>query len=433
MNGKIKKISKKILAYILIYVGITIFFTALIIGSYLLPNSAIRENIKESVGQLKVEGTGYTPFFLGHAGAMMDNHTDALMLNIAMNKGMGEDQRTLVRAMENSYYEDETKGGISSLENNLPDSQYNNSEYSRYWHGSQVVLRTLLLKYNYVEIRYIFMFVIFLLLGITIYLISKQLGLKIVISFVITICMMYVILIPMSLQYSFIFIVTLITMIAVLVTYKYEKQKFIPVIFFITGALATYFDLLTYPLITLGMPIVLTILLENRKKTKLLDQILLSVKLGIMWTIGYGLLFFTKWVIASIILHKDAISLAINQILFRVNGSEEYPVKRIDVLKQNFDFFFVPTAKELLTIIFVIWAILFVLTKKKIKDCSIIITLICIAIVPYVWYITFAGHSSIHSWFTNKIQAMTIFAILSAMSECIQISDLKKHIKKGDK
>ena len=55
MNGKIKKISKKILAYILIYVGITIFFTALIIGSYLLPNSAIRENIKESVGQLKVE------------------------------------------------------------------------------------------------------------------------------------------------------------------------------------------------------------------------------------------------------------------------------------------------------------------------------------------------------------------------------------------
>ena len=433
MNGKIKKISKKILAYILIYVGITIFFTALIIGSYLLPNSAIRENIKESVGQLKVEGTGYTPIFLGHAGAMMDNHTDALMLNIAMNKGMGEDQRTLVRAMENSYYEDETKGGISSLENNLPDSQYNNSEYSRYWHGSQVVLRTLLMKYNYVEIRYIFMFVIFLLLGITIYLISKQLGLKIVISFIITICMMYVILIPMSLQYSFIFIVTLITMIAVLVTYKYEKQKFIPVIFFITGALATYFDLLTYPLITLGMPIVLTILLENRKKTKLLDQILLSVKLGIMWTIGYGLLFFTKWVIASIILHKDAISLAINKILFRVNGSEAYPVKRIDVLKQNFDFFFVPTAKELLTIIFVIWAILFVLTKKKIKDCSIIITLICIAIVPYVWYITFAGHSSIHSWFTNKIQAMTIFAILSAMSECIQISDLKKHIKKGDK
>lgn len=432
MSEKIKKISKKLLAYILIYVGITIFFTVLIIGSYALPNEKIRENVKESIVQLKAEGIGYTPFFIGHAGAMMDTHTDALMLNIAMNKGMGKDQRTLVKAMENSYYEDETKGGVSSLENNLPDNQYNNSEYSRYWHGSQVVLRPLLMRYNYIEIRYIFMFIIFLLLGITIYLISNQLGLKTVVAFIITICMMYVVLIPMSLQYSFIFIVTLISMIAVLIVYKYKKQKFIPIIFFITGALATYFDLLTYPLVTLGMPIVLVALLESRRKTKLLDQILLSIKLGVMWAIGYGLLFFTKWVIASIILQKDAISLALNQILFRVNGNETYPVNRIDVLKENFDFFFVATAKELLMIIFVIWVMLFLLTKKKIKDCSVIITLICIAIVPYVWYITFAGHSSIHSWFTNKIQAMTIFAILSAMGECVQISNLKQYIK-GDK
>ena len=98
----------------------------------------------------------------------------------------------------------------------------------------------------------------------------------------------------MSLQYSFIFIVTLISMIAVLIVYKYKKQKFIPIIFFITGALATYFDLLTYPLVTLGMPIVLVALLESRRKTKLLDQILLSIKLGVMWAIGYGLLFFTS-------------------------------------------------------------------------------------------------------------------------------------------
>ena len=63
MNGKIKKISKKILAYILIYVGITIFFTALIIGSYLLPNSAIRENIKESVTVKSGRNRIYTIFF----------------------------------------------------------------------------------------------------------------------------------------------------------------------------------------------------------------------------------------------------------------------------------------------------------------------------------------------------------------------------------
>ena len=116
MSEKIKKISKKLLAYILIYVGITIFFTVLIIGSYALPNEKIRENVKESIVQLKAEGIGYTPFFIGHAGAMMDTHTDALMLNIAMNKGMQKEQKILERAVENSFYEDETQASLKSLE-----------------------------------------------------------------------------------------------------------------------------------------------------------------------------------------------------------------------------------------------------------------------------------------------------------------------------
>ena len=59
--------------------------------------------------------------------------------------------------------------------------------------------------------------------------------------------------------------------------------------------------------------------------------------------------------------------------------------------------------------------------------------LIGIAIVPYIWYLAFAGHSSIHSWFTNKIQAMSIFAILSGMFYMIDETKIGKYInrKKG--
>ena len=70
MSEKIKKISKKLLAYILIYVGITIFFTVLIIGSYALPNEKIRENVKESIVQLKAEGIGYTPFSIAFTNVL---------------------------------------------------------------------------------------------------------------------------------------------------------------------------------------------------------------------------------------------------------------------------------------------------------------------------------------------------------------------------
>lgn len=428
MKNKLKQFG----AYIITYIGIAMLFTFLIIGSYFLPNNKIRENVEASVEQLKNEGIGYTPFFK-QPGAMMDTHTDALMLNIAMNKGRGEEQRTIARAVENSFYEDETHGGLSSLEaavtNNLP----NNHEYTRYWHGAQVILRPLLMFFSYTEIRYILMFVTFVLLGIVIYLMGEQLGLKSIIAFIITICMMYVVLIPMSLQYSCIFIVTLVAMIAVLLVYKYKKSNMIPLLFFIIGTVTTYFDLLTYPLISLGFPITIAVMMENRKGTKLLNQILFIIKLGILWTIGYSLLFFTKWVIASIILHKDAITLAINQILFRVNGNETYQVDRIEVLRQNFDFFFIPVAKKMLKFGIILWLIVFVLTKKKFKESKVVIPLLCIAIVPYMWYIMFAGHSSIHSWFTNKIQAMTVFAILCAMGECIQVSNLKNILLKRGK
>ena len=182
MKEKIKTISKKILAYFIIYVGITILFVSLIIGAYMLPNTNIRGHIAESVALLKNEGLGYAPLFQ-NASATLDTHTDALILNIAMNKGMKEGESDIKRAVENSFYEDETKAGVSSLEKNISDGIINNHEYSRYWHGIQVIIRPLLMFFNYSEIRYIFMLMTFILLGVAFSMIGKQLGTKYSIAF----------------------------------------------------------------------------------------------------------------------------------------------------------------------------------------------------------------------------------------------------------
>ena len=359
-----KKSVKKLLAYLLLYFGITILFSIFMIGAYMLPNYNIRGHVAESLAQIQEEGTGtYCPFF-DQAGAMLDIHTDALILNIAQAKGMYEDQSVVQKAFENSFYEDESTNGVSSLTESI-NMPTNNHEYSRYWHGIQVIIRPLLLFFNYTEIRYIFMILVFILLGITFSMIGKQLGTKHAISFAITISLMYIVLIPISLQYSSIFIVTLLGMISVLMLYKMKKEKFLGMLFFIIGAFATFFDLLTYPLISLGFPLVLAVILENRKGKKVSQQMVFIIKLGILWALGYALLFFTKWIIASIVLNKDAISLALNELLFRVNGNETHPVNRLDTLKNNFNYFFIPTAKYILIGIFIIWIISFILYRKK--------------------------------------------------------------------
>ena len=127
-----------------------------------------------------------------------------------------EGESNIKNAVENSFYEDSSKAGVSSLENAISDSIINNHEYSRYWHGIQVLVRPLLLFFNYSEIRYILVIITFALLGIVFSMIGKQLGIKYSIAFAITISLMFVTLIPASIQYSSIFLVLLISMIAVM-------------------------------------------------------------------------------------------------------------------------------------------------------------------------------------------------------------------------
>lgn len=415
-----KEVLKKILRFVILYFSITAIFVLLMFGSYLLPNYRIRGHIEESIEQLRKEGNGYIPFF-NQGGATLDTHTDALMLNIAFNKGMYENESDFARAVENSFYDEGSM--VEALNKNVYSGVYNNFEYSRYWHGVQVLLRPLLLFFNYTEIRYILMVIILILLGITFSMIGKQLGNRYVVALAITFSFMYTIIIPASLQYSCIFIVMLAATILVLLLYKNKNEKYIPYLFFIVGTLSTYFDLLTYPLVTLGIPLVLALLFENKKDTKLLKLFIKAIELGILWALGYGLLFATKWVVASLILHRNEIAVAIDALFFRVNGNEQYPVTRMTVLKNNFNCFFVPIAKYIMIATSILWAGLFIFFRKKINECKVILPILCIAIVPYLWYIILAGHSSIHFWFTYRIQAVTAFAILSAM--CITIKERK--------
>lgn len=135
--------------------------------------------------------------------------------------------------------------------------------------------------------------------------------------------------------------------------------------------------------------------------------------------------FFAKWVIASIILNKNAISLALNQLLFRVNGNEIYPTSRIDTLKINFDYFFTQTARYILIAIFVIWLIICIPFRKKLKIAKWNnININCCDTLCLVY--SFSGHSGIHTWFTHRIQGITVFSILCAMIEMIDTEKIKR-------
>lgn len=427
-----KDIIKKISSYIILFLIMVVVFSIAMIGTYLLPNERIRAHIAESK-ELLINQNG-NPLFTDYIkGANLDVFTDLLIMNTAMNKGKTEDESVFIRAFENSRYNNEEDNSYTSLQETVENPDiHNNQEYSRYWHGIQTIIRPLLLFFNYEEIRYIFMLLIFVLLGISLLLINKNISFMHSMAFLVSMLAVCIFIVPMSIQYSAIFIITLLAVIIVNLLHKKQKAKFIPYLFFIIGGLTTFFDLLTAPLLTLGIPLIIEVLLRSREESLSIKKAFLEIiKLSILWAIAYGTIFFAKWVIASLIMQKDLITVAINQILFRTNGSEEYPATKIGAIVENFTYLYnnVLLACGIVTIIG--WIIALIKTRKNKINWKKILILLIISIYPYVWYMVFAGHSTIHAFFTYRIQAIAIFGVLCIMLEFVDLKTKEKINKAG--
>ena len=427
-----KDIIKKISSYIILFLIMVVVFSITMIGTYLLPNERIRAHIAESK-ELLINQNG-NPLFTDYIkGANLDVFTDLLIMNTAMNKGKTEDESVFIRAFENSRYSNEEDNSYTSLQETVENPDiHNNQEYSRYWHGIQTIIRPLLLFFNYEEIRYIFMLLIFVLLGISLLLINKNISFMHSMAFLVSMLAVCIFIVPMSIQYSAIFIITLLAVIIVNLLHKKQKAKFIPYLFFIIGGLTTFFDLLTAPLLTLGIPLIIEVLLRSREESLSIKKAFLEIiKLSILWAIAYGTIFFAKWVIASLIMQKDLITVAINQILFRTNGSEEYPATKIGAIVENFTYLYnnVLLACGIVTIIG--WIIALIKTRKNKINWKKILILLIVSIYPYVWYMVFAGHSTIHAFFTYRIQAIAIFGVLCIMLEFVDLKTKEKINKAG--
>lgn len=417
---------KKLKNYIMLFIAMILIFSLGMIFSSLLPNGRIRSHIEESKDILMKSNNN--PLFDNYIiGGKVDDYTDLIIMNIAANKGTSENESPLIKAFENSIYNNEEGNQYKSLEETISnESLYNNASYARYWHGIQTIVRPLLLVFNYEEIRYLFMIIMFLLLSITTVGIYENLTIFHALSFAFSMLAVCFFIIPASLQYIGVFAIMMCAIIIINILYKKQKLGLLPYVFFVLGGLTTFFDLLTVPMITLGMPLIIVILLKGQQKENIKELILEIIKLSILWCVSYATIFFAKWIIASLILHKNIIKEAINQIIFRTNGSEEYPTTRLGAIAENFRFLCNNVMVVSTVGIAIAWVIALIKHRKRFNEIKGVIPLVIIAIFPYVWYFVFAGHSIIHAFFTYRLQAIFIFAVLCAMIECI---DIKKYVK----
>lgn len=386
----------------------------LIIGVYLLPTGRMKGHVANSADTFNYEGE-YPEIVQGYRNSILDNYTDALMYATAIHPGTGN---PVSDAMRNRRYEDSGSNLAQSLNDYANDVAGKETvryeiEYPRYWHGYLVILKPLLLFFDIGEIRMFNMVIQGALLLLLLYLVDKKLGGRFIVPVGMMMAVLNPIVLPLSLQYSWVYYTALI--IANILLYMkdpFQNKKYL-FLFLVSGAVTSYMDLLTYPLITLGLPAVLLFLMDHEEKWQ--TRFLRSVEITVLWGIGYGVMWFGKWFFAWMFGVSSMFADAFGEIGIRISstGEAQEALSGIMVLAKNIGVI-VKWPYLLMLLLFLGGCIL--LWHKNRGGCHVkdkvfySLPYIVMFLLPAAWLMLLANHSWVHSRYTYRELAVTVLA-----------------------
>ena len=409
MSEKRRSVTKIVVVPVLLLIfGMIGYF--LLAGVYSLPTERMEKNMRESCDIFRAEDS--YPQLMEYNNSKLDNYTDAIMLLTASNPNNENVWHAAINAERFSTSNTPVKAILDvygdGLEN--PDSIL----YARYWHGYLLFLKPLLMVFGYGQIREIMMFVQLGLFALLLVMLSRR-----NIKLTVPVFLMWIFLNPvitmLSLQFNTVLIITLIAMLMIVWSSEkniIEDMYIWSVFFMIIGVATSYFDLLTYPLLTLGGPLVLWLVFNFSER--FWSNMKNLVQLSFFWGFGYGGMWVLKWIIGDLITGENVIGDAVKQVIYRTSAVTEDSVVTISQLVHELQY----SARQytwilaiVLLVVYFIWRVL----KTRKLNINMLVSFLVISIFPVVWYLAMRNHSFIHHWFTYRELAISIYALSTCM------------------
>lgn len=395
-----------------------------------IPTSLMENQILESFEILS--GEGLYPRLQGNSEKwQVDNFTNAIMLNIASHG----DDLPLGESLSGWMYcgeEDPLKNLEHSISEELDinDSQW--GTYARYWNGWLVILKPLLVFLNIGQIRTLFHFIL-LALGMCLSLQLAKLWGPIgasTISFLLAVVAFPVACMSMSLYFSI--AMSLLFSVIVLSDSASHMGVGSPCdwtqYFMVFGSLTAFFDFLCTPILTLGLPLVFALVIEERRGGVMNTMLFQVIKLSIVWFAGYGVCWVSKWLISDALGSGSVFIDALNQAALRSGtsvyegaGDTTITISGFNAVYRNFAMCF---SRSLIAALGILVAALPCHLKCAHRSINrrylqLLLPLAIVALLPYFWYLALPNHSFVHSWFTYRAQMVTLAALLVAVWELI--------------
>lgn len=398
---------RSITKYSIVFLSlIAAYFVFGVLSSW-LPDKAIKRHIAESAPVIAAEGL-YPRILNDMEQYRLDNFTDALIMNQIYNidrKHPVKAAMKMIRSSEQGRDWDQPGLLVRRVKGETLEEQH----YSRYWHGGSFLYRVLFLLMDYTTLRFVLLLVSSVLLLLLACVYYKQAGwlktLALSMGFVLT----YGFVTQFSMQF---FPVLAITIIGSLLVIKRDKSKGFGLLFFLIGSLTCYFDLLTTPLLTLGIPLAVMLSLKPDEGFLLKKSFVECIQLILLWGLGFALTFVTKWALASLILGQNIFADAYEVSLYRMEADE---FTRWDAVTMNLEML-----NWWIVGIVAVVMLVFKLVKYRSFNYKKAILFLIIALMPYVWYFILSNHSYLHWWFTFRLQAVTIACLMMIMADSRQ-------------
>ncbi len=400
-----------------LYIAVPIMGMLFLCVVYLLPTDNIYENVVASRNYIYSSQNCINDAL---PDTNMDRWTNSLMVNQALCQ---TEDNILVEALEANYYitgelwEDHPHESLKTIIDGNRES-LNIVSYERYWHGYLIFLKPLLFLFTLTDVVYINAIMHFILLFVIVYMLGKLRLPKLIFPYLVFYFSLSPMTVVYSFQYSVIYYITQTALLIILLCNKFLKEKNLYICFFtLVGMATSYFDLLTYPIVSLGIPLIVLLMVED-------IDIWTTIKCSVAWAVGYVEMWGSKWLLGNIFLGKELIQSALGSIKYRSSSvsSDGITIDFLDVVIKNFDVYdnlIFKIGFLLIILLNVIMIIHHLKNKEKIKITKGI-ALLAVAFYPIMWYMVVKNHSHAHSWMIFRdlsIFFTAIAAIAAASSE----------------
>lgn len=418
------RIIKRSWKYPAVFLITAVLLTALLTAAAFIPKSAIRKNVQKSA-EFLCEGELFGAVVSGVEGSKIDRYADAVLLAICYQY---DEKEPLTSVMWSSYYHTKYQNENENLLAAVTKDLAANQQYLRYWHGSNAILRPLLLVFSLEQI-YVINAVILaaLTIGLFLLLVKRKAwipAIGLLMGLVLTASWF----VPLSLEYTWTYLLMLLMSILSLKLAFLKKWERLGPCFLVVGMLTNYMDFLTTETLTLLVPLLLVVWVRHNQGNDMAfsETAKNAGKWILSWGFGYFGMWLMKWGMASVVLRQNVLPYVLTHISERVSGDVgvNHWQYITGTLWRNVKCLFPLEYGEIGallggSLLLAVCYAAYVYHKKQIRKENILLYA-GIGILPFVRYLVLLNHSYLHYFFTYRALLAAILVIAMILGEVVE-------------